>query len=81
MFNEILDLTKKLVSISSVNGSIGEKNIGCFIEKYFKDIPYFKTHSSRVIVQKLKNDPLERQNVIVLLKGEKEESNKTIIFH
>ena len=33
MFNEILDLTKKLVSISSVNGSIGEKNIGCFIEK------------------------------------------------
>ena len=29
----------------------------------------------------MKNDPLERQNVIVLLKGEKEESNKTIIFH
>ena len=32
MFKDILELTKKMVSIDSVNGSHGEKEIGVFIE-------------------------------------------------
>ncbi len=78
---EMLELTKKMVSISSINGTEGEKNIGCFIEDYFRSIPYFKKHPDYIIVQKLKNDPLERRNIIVLLRGEKEESPKTILLH
>lgn len=81
MFNEILELTKKLVSIGSVNGSAGEKSVGVFIEEYFRSMPYFKKHPEQVIVQKLKNDPLGRRNVFVLLRGEKEESGDTILLH
>ena len=81
MFNEILDLTKKLVSIASVNTTPGEHDIACFIESYLRDIPYFKEHSDQVIIQKLKNDFLDRRNVFALIKGEKGNSKDTIILH
>ncbi|NRT72130.1 M20/M25/M40 family metallo-hydrolase [Clostridium beijerinckii] len=81
MFNEILDLTKKLVSIASVNTTSGERDIACFIESYLRDIPYFKEHSNQVIIQKLKNDSLDRRNVFALIKGEKGKSKDTIILH
>lgn len=81
MFNEILDLTKKLVSIASVNTTPGEHDIACFIESYLREIPYFKEHSDQVIIQKLKNDILDRRNVFGLLKGEKGNSKDTIILH
>jgi arginine utilization protein RocB len=81
LFNEILDLTKKLVSIASVNTTPGERDIACFIESYLRDIPYFKEHSNQVIIQKLKNDSLDRRNVFALIKGEKGKSKDTIILH
>ena len=78
--DEMLQLTKKMVSISSVNTTKGEKDIGVFIEEYLRDIPYFKEHPDQVIVQQLKDDQLERRNVFALLVGEKDKNNKTIIF-
>lgn len=81
MFKDILELTKKMVSIDSVNGSHGEKEIGVFIENYFRNISYFKDHPDNIIIQKLKNDPFERQNVLVLLRGEKSSSETAIILH
>ena len=81
MFNEILDLTKKLVSIASVNTTPGEHDIACYIESYLRDIPYFKEHPDQVIIQKLKNDFLDRRNVFALIKGEKGNSKDTIILH
>lgn len=81
MFNEILDLTKKLVSIASVNTTPGERDVACFIESYLRDIPYFREHSNQVIIQKLKNDSLDRRNVFALIKGEKGKSKDTIILH
>ncbi len=81
MKEELIALTKKMVSISSVNGSSGEKEIGEFLESYFREIPYFKEHPEYVIVQKLKKDALERRNVFVLLRGEKDENKRTILFH
>lgn len=81
MFDEILDLTKKLVSIASVNTTRGEHDIACFIESYLRDIPYFKEHSNQVIIQKLKNDSLDRRNVFALIKGEKGKSKDTIMLH
>ena len=81
MFNEILDLTKKLVSIPSVNTTSGEHDIACFIEEYLRDIPYFKDNPDKVIIQKLKNDLLNRRNVFALIKGEKGNSKDTIILH
>lgn len=81
MFNEILELTKKLVSIASVNTTSGEHDIACFIESYLRDIPYFKEHPNQIIIQKLKNDSLDRRNVFALIKGEKGNSKDTIVFH
>ncbi len=81
MFNEILELTKKLVSIASVNTTPGEHDIACFIESYLRDIPYFKEHPNQIIIQKLKNDSLDRRNVFALIKGEKGSSKDTIMFH
>ncbi len=79
--DEMLQLTKKMVAISSVNTTKGEKDIGVFIEDYLRSIPYFKEHPNQVIVQTLKNDQLERRNVFALLLGEKDKNSKTIIFH
>lgn len=81
MFHEILELTKKLVGIASVNTTSGEHDIACFIESYLRDIPYFGEHPDRVLVQKLKNDSLDRRNVFALIKGEKGNSKDTIMLH
>ena len=78
---EMLQLTKDMVAVSSVNTTKGEKNIGLFIEEYLRAIPYFKEHPKQVIVQTLKNDKLERRNVFALLFGQKDKNSKTIIFH
>lgn len=81
MYQEIKELTKKLVSIPSVNTTNGEKEIGLYIEQYIRNIEYFKMNPNNVIIQKLKNDELERRNVFALLKGGNGQYKKTIIFH
>lgn len=69
MNKEIEDLTKALVSIKSVNGTLGEKAIADYIESYIRDIPYFKEHPDLVFRQELKDDSLHRANIVCLLKG------------
>ena len=81
MKNEILELTKQMVEIPSVNGTSGERDIGVFIEEYMRSIPYFEKHPELVIIQKLKDDKLNRRNVFALLRGEKDANPKTVIFH
>lgn len=78
---EMLKLAKEMVQIPSVNSTPGEKNIGVFIEEYIRNIPYFKEHPEMVVIQKLKNDSLERRNVFALLIGEKERKADTLVFH
>ncbi|MGN0145132.1 MAG: M20/M25/M40 family metallo-hydrolase [Clostridium sp.] len=81
MSEEMESLTKKLVSISSVNTSEGEKKVAVYIEKYLREIPYFKKNEDHVIIQKLKNDSLDRRNVFAYIKGKKDNNGDTIIFH
>lgn len=81
MREEMLALTKRMVAIPSVNTTEGEKQIGLFIEEYLRQIPYFVNHPEQIIVQELKEDALHRRNVFALLRGEKDENNKTILFH
>ena len=69
LFDEIKTLTKKLVSIPSMNATSGERDIADAIEAYLRDIPYFKAHPELVITQDLKEDPMHRRNVMALLKG------------
>lgn len=78
---EILELTKRLVEIPSVNATGGERDIGVYIENYLRKLPYFKAHPEYVIVQELKEDSLHRRNVFALLMGEKERKPDTLLFH
>ena len=81
MKEELIELTKSMVNIPSVNGTSGEYDIGVFIENYLRDIPYFQKHPDYIIIQPLRDDSLNRRNVFALLKGEKDDNSKTIIFH
>ena len=82
MINEsMINLTKKMVQIPSVNTTRGEREIGLFLEQYIRDIPYFKKHPDQVIAQNLKNDDLDRRSVFALLIGEKDDNADTIILH
>ncbi|MFT3984614.1 MAG: M20/M25/M40 family metallo-hydrolase [Lachnospiraceae bacterium] len=74
-------LAEEMVQIPSVNTTSGEKDIGIFIEKYIRSIPYFQAHPEQVMIQRLADDPLERRNVFALLLGEKERKPDTILLH
>ena len=78
--DEILALTKKLVSIPSVSPSSGELDIADFIYKTIQDIPYFQQHPGQVFMRPLRQDALRRKNVFALLRGT-EGSDDTIICH
>lgn len=70
LFNEILELTKQLVAIPSINSSGGgEAKIAGFINEYFKSIPYYQAHPEQLITPPLKNDALGRFNVFFISVG------------
>ncbi len=81
----MLEIAMKMVKIQSVNTTLGEKNIGDFLEEYFKSIPYFKEHPEYLIVKQLNDDSLGRKNVMALLRGEKKgtvnEMSRTLLWH
>lgn len=79
-YDDLLALTKHLVSIPSVSPTAGEINIADEIEKNIRAIPYFSQHPDYVITRTLPNDPLGRKNVFALLKGTGERHD-TIVCH
>lgn len=81
MYEKIVSLTKKLVSIDSRNATSGEQAIGKYLYEYISRIPYFQKHPEQVMAVPLKDDPLGRMNVIAILIGEKDENKDTIILH
>lgn len=81
MIEEIKELTMHLVSIPSMNGTRGERDIADAIEAYLRAIPYFAAHPELVITQDLKDDPLGRRNVMALLKGGDGTLTDTILLH
>ena len=82
MFEEIKNLTKKLVSIPSINGlDGGEVAIADYIYQYIAEMPYFINYPSDVFTQALPDDKLARKNVFALLRGTKGKSEKTLLLH
>ena len=52
MINEsMMQTAKEMVEISSINTTEGEKTIGEYIEKYIREIGYFKAQPNQVIVR------------------------------
>ena len=79
--NDILELTKELVRIKSINGTTGEADIAAFLLSYMKDFPYFKAHPDYLISVPIPDDPLGRSSVIAFFRGEKDENTKTLLLH
>ena len=78
---EIMNLTKEMVKIKSVNTTSGEADIALFIEEYLGKLPYYQKHPEYLISCRLKDDKLGRRSVIAVFRGEKGTSNKTILLH
>lgn len=80
-YEDTLSLTKKLVSIPSINNSAGERVIAEYIADWLRQLPYFAENPQQVIIQELKNDPWHRINVVAIAFGRKSSSKETIILH
>jgi arginine utilization protein RocB len=72
--------TRALVSIKSINGTIGEVEVANFIKETLLSFPYFQQNPCQVWEQLIPNDPLGRKNIFAIIKG-KPESKDTIVFH
>ncbi len=81
MQEAMLQMTKCLVEIKSINTTNGETAIGMFLEDIFRKMPYFIKHPDQVIIQELKNDALKRRNVFALVIGENGKSSDTLLLH
>ncbi len=82
MLTDILELTKTLVRIRSVNGTAGEAEISKTIHSWFEDLPYFHKHPENLFFQPIPGDTLGRGSVIALVEGTKNPSDRrTLLLH
>lgn len=79
-FEEVKELTKKLVKIPSIVKTSGETDCAKWIYNYYKGLEYFKENTEDLLLQETTNDEIKRYNVISMVKGTKGNSNKTIIL-
>lgn len=80
MNKKIERLTLELTRIRSVVGTKEENNVAKKVYETFLEMDYFKKNPEYVRYQNVVDDPLERKNVIAMVKGEKGNSNKTVIL-
>src|SRR5690554_2047740 len=62
--DQIIELTKKLVSIPSIVNTSGENDLANFIFDELSELEYFKNNPDQLIKVAVANDPLNRFNVI-----------------
>lgn len=74
-------LTRFLVSIKSLNGTSGERDIADHISQILKSFPYFRKHPERVWEQPIPGDPLGRKNVFALVTGNHRSEKPLYIMH
>ncbi len=79
-YDELLALTKSLVSIPSVSPSAGENTMAETVYDWIRRVPYFEEYPGQVWMEPVPGDPLGRNNVFALLKGAGD-SDRTVICH
>lgn len=81
-YDEVKMLTEKLVSISSINKAPGEETeVARAIDDFYSQLPYFKEHPERHILQKTRDDFIDRHSSFAYVKGTKDGgSDRTIIL-
>lgn len=79
-YEQVELLTRHLVSMNSINGTIGEVRIVQEIYQILSSFPYFKQHPDHLYLQKIEGDPIGRQNVFAFVEGGRQ-SNQTVLYH
>ncbi|HLQ70479.1 MAG TPA: M20/M25/M40 family metallo-hydrolase, partial [Bacillota bacterium] len=77
---EILDLTKHLVSMNSIVNTHGEPVIAHALYSLLSSHPYFSDNPDRLTIEQTLNDFRERYNVLAFVKGTKKPSNRTVVL-
>ena len=73
-------LTRHLVSLNSINGTLGEIRIVQEIHRILSTFPYFREHPENLYLQKVPGDPIGRCNIFALVEGERA-SGQTVLYH
>ena len=77
---KIEELTLELASIRGVVGTKEENDVVEKVYEKFIEMDYFKKHPEMVKYVDVEDDPLERKSVLAMVKGEKGNSDKTIVL-
>jgi arginine utilization protein RocB len=77
---EVLNLTKQLVSIRSIVNTEGESVIAHSLYTMIASYSYFQGNPEHVVIEKTVDDEKERYNVLAYVKGTKGKSNRTAII-
>ncbi|MFU1719724.1 M20 family metallopeptidase [Bacillus velezensis] len=73
-------ITKSLVALNSINGTLGEGKKADYIKDMIKSFPYFQENPSHVWEQAIPEDPYGRKNIFALIEGNGDSLN-TVIYH
>ncbi|SDE80047.1 Arginine utilization protein RocB [Bhargavaea beijingensis] len=73
-------ITRHLVGLNSINGTVGEVRIVREIHQILSTFPYFREHPDHLYLQKIEGDPLGRQNVFAFVEGTGH-SDSTVLYH
>lgn len=73
-------ITKSLVALNSINGTLGEGKKADYIKDLIKSFPYFQENPSHVWEQAIPEDPYGRKNIFAFIEGNGESLN-TVIYH
>ena len=77
---EVLSLTKRLVSMESIVNTAGEKVIARSLYELISSFDYFEKNPDQVMLEQTINDHRERYNVLCFVKGTKKKSDRTVIL-
>ncbi|AOC92860.1 M20 family metallopeptidase [Bacillus amyloliquefaciens] len=73
-------ITKSLVALNSINGTLGEGKKADYIKDMIKSFPYFQDNPSYVWEQAIPEDPYGRKNIFAFIEGNGDSLN-TVIYH
>ncbi|WP_163094083.1 M20 family metallopeptidase [Bacillus velezensis] len=73
-------ITRSLVALNSINGTLGEGKKADYIKDMIKSFPYFQENPSHVWEQAIPEDPYGRKNIFAFIEGNGDSLN-TVIYH
>ncbi len=80
-FEDVKRLTCEMVSIPSINKSLGgESALAQYVYDFYRSLPYFQRHPEQTILFQTEDDFIERHSALAYVKGTKGTSNRTVIL-